>query len=106
MPKKHKDISNSKIYEPMRFWWVYFAISLSVLIPGVSSLIKNGLKLGIDFTGGSSISWIAPSLTKESIIEAFENQNETLKHLKGFQKYIAIIAIIISFSALIISIFK
>ena len=75
MPKKHKDISNSKIYEPMRFWWVYFAISLSVLIPGVSSLIKNGLKLGIDFTGGSSISWIAPSLTKESIVEAFENQN-------------------------------
>lgn len=39
-------------------------------------------------------------------LEALENQNETLKHLKGFQKYIAIIAVIISFIALLISIFK
>lgn len=39
-------------------------------------------------------------------LEALENQDETLKHLKGFQKYIAIIAIVISFIALLISIFK
>lgn len=39
-------------------------------------------------------------------LEALENQNETLKHVKGFQKYIAIIAIVISFIALLISIFK
>lgn len=39
-------------------------------------------------------------------LEALENQNETLKHLKGFQKYIAIAAIIISFFALIVSLYK
>ncbi len=39
-------------------------------------------------------------------LEALENQNETLKHLKGFQKYTAIVAVIISLVALLVSIFK
>ncbi len=39
-------------------------------------------------------------------LEALENQNETLRHLKGFQKYIAIVAVVISFIALLISIFN
>lgn len=39
-------------------------------------------------------------------LEALENQNETLKHLKGFQSFAAVIALIISFFALVISILK
>lgn len=39
-------------------------------------------------------------------LEALENQNKTLKHIKGFQKYIAIVAVVFSFAALIISVFK
>ncbi len=39
-------------------------------------------------------------------LEALENQNETLKHLKGFQSYLATIALIISFVSLVISILK
>lgn len=39
-------------------------------------------------------------------LEALENQNETLKHIKGFQKHIAIVAVIISVIALSISILK
>ena len=39
-------------------------------------------------------------------LEALENQNETLKHIKGFQSYISIIAIVISFIALVFSILK
>lgn len=39
-------------------------------------------------------------------LEALENQNETLRHLKGFQKYIAILAVIISITALVVSIFR
>lgn len=35
-------------------------------------------------------------------LESLENQNETLRQVKGSQKYIAIVAIIISFLALII----
>lgn len=37
-------------------------------------------------------------------LEALENQSETLKYLKGFQKYIAIIALTISFLVLVFSI--
>ena len=39
-------------------------------------------------------------------LEALENQNETLKHLKGFEKHIAIFAVGVSVLALVISIFK
>lgn len=36
-----------------RKWW--YLISLVVIIPGTISLFMNGLRLGIDFTGGSLI---------------------------------------------------
>ena len=32
---------------------LWYAISLAVIIPGIVSLMLNGLRLGIDFTGGS-----------------------------------------------------
>jgi len=37
----------------MRFKWFYFLISALVIIPGIFSLIKWGLKPSIDFTGGT-----------------------------------------------------
>ncbi|KKU73464.1 MAG: Protein translocase subunit SecF [Candidatus Amesbacteria bacterium GW2011_GWB1_47_26] len=37
----------------IKYKWLYFGISLLVLIPGVFSLIKYGLRLSIDFTGGT-----------------------------------------------------
>lgn len=39
----------------MRYKWLYFAISILVLIPGIFSLLKYGLRLSIDFTGGTLI---------------------------------------------------
>ncbi|HZK84651.1 MAG TPA: protein translocase subunit SecF [Desulfosporosinus sp.] len=36
-----------------RFWW--FAISLIVIIPGIISLVMQGLNLGIDFKGGTML---------------------------------------------------
>jgi len=39
----------------MKFKWLYFALSLLVIIPGTISLVKFGLKPAIDFTGGSLI---------------------------------------------------
>ena len=45
------------ILRPMKYWWLYFAISLSVIIPGTYSLIRWGLKPSIDFTGGTTIVW-------------------------------------------------
>jgi preprotein translocase subunit SecF len=37
----------------MKYRYLYFAISLAIIIPGVLALIFWGLPLGIDFTGGS-----------------------------------------------------
>ncbi|MEK7101345.1 MAG: protein translocase subunit SecF [Patescibacteria group bacterium] len=37
----------------MKYKWLYFAISLLVLIPGAFSLLRYGLRLSIDFTGGT-----------------------------------------------------
>ncbi len=34
-----------------RYWW--FGLSLLVILPGLFSLVTSGLKLGIDFTGGT-----------------------------------------------------
>lgn len=45
------------ILQPMRYWWLYFLISLAVIIPGSYSLITYGLKPSIDFTGGTTIVW-------------------------------------------------
>lgn len=39
----------------MKYKYLYFIISLLVIVPGIISLVTNGLKLGIDFTGGSLI---------------------------------------------------
>src|SRR5258708_39462231 len=37
----------------MNFKWWFFILSLLIIIPGLFSLIFFGLKLGIDFTGGT-----------------------------------------------------
>ncbi|MGB9637207.1 MAG: protein translocase subunit SecF, partial [Microgenomates group bacterium] len=37
----------------MRFKWLYFLISAVVIVPGIFSLLRWGLKPSIDFTGGS-----------------------------------------------------
>jgi preprotein translocase subunit SecF len=51
----------SKPISFMRLKWLYFAISLLVLIPGAISLIRFGLRLSIDFTGGSLLEIQTPS---------------------------------------------
>ncbi|HEY5268911.1 MAG TPA: hypothetical protein VII97_01120, partial [Anaerolineales bacterium] len=37
----------------IKFRYIYFGISLLVIVPGIIALILWGLPLGIDFTGGS-----------------------------------------------------
>jgi preprotein translocase subunit SecF len=37
----------------LKYSWLYFAISFAILIPGIFGLIRWGLKLSIEFTGGS-----------------------------------------------------
>lgn len=37
----------------MRFKWFYFLLSALVILPGIFSLVKYGLRPSVDFTGGS-----------------------------------------------------
>ena len=37
----------------IKYRYLYFAISLLIIIPGILALISWGFSLGIDFTGGS-----------------------------------------------------
>jgi preprotein translocase subunit SecF len=46
----------------MRFKWLYFLISAVVILPGLYSLLRFGLKPGIDFTGGAAIEVQSPRL--------------------------------------------
>lgn len=41
------------MFNIMRWRWLYFLISLLVIVPGVLSLVNHGLHLAIDFTGGT-----------------------------------------------------
>ncbi len=60
------------ILQPMKYWWLYFIISLIVIVPGTYSLIKYGLKPSIDFTGGSTILW--QTQTEESFIRDYASE--------------------------------
>lgn len=52
---------------------LYFLISLLVIIPGVISLVFYGLKLSIEFTGGSRMTLIFPKEASEKTIQHIRN---------------------------------
>jgi preprotein translocase subunit SecF len=54
----------------LRYKYIYFAISLIILIPGVISLVKNGLRLSIDFTGGTLLEITSEKVDK-SVLEKY-----------------------------------
>ncbi len=67
--------SNSpSIFQPMRYRALFFLISFVVIIPGVYSLLTHGLKLGIDFTGGTTFVWQSESLNQTTLQEALIDQ--------------------------------
>jgi preprotein translocase subunit SecF len=39
----------------IKYYWLYFLLSALVIVPGMLSLIFNGVKPSIDFTGGSEL---------------------------------------------------
>lgn len=50
-----------------KYLWLYALISGLVLIPGLISLVRNGLKPAIDFTGGTLIEFTLPGGDSEKI---------------------------------------
>lgn len=81
MYKKPLDTTTLDVYRPMKYWQLYFAISLAVIIPGVYSLLTSGLRLGIDFTGGTKISWQAPNLEIVQVEEVAKDNGIELKEI-------------------------
>lgn len=70
------------ILQPMKYWWLYFLISLMVIIPGVYSLIRHGLKPAIDFTGGSTIVWDVLT-TQDELHSSAQASNVIIRDLKS-----------------------
>jgi preprotein translocase subunit SecF len=71
---------NLHILQPMRFWWLYFGISLLVIIPGTYSLLRYGLKPSIDFTGGSMFVW-ETARTPEDVRTLLSDRGITVKEI-------------------------
>ncbi|MCL4353088.1 protein translocase subunit SecF [Patescibacteria group bacterium] len=53
--------------------YLYFAISLTVIIPGLLSLIFFGLNLSIDFAGGSRITLLFPQNVNQKMVDQAKN---------------------------------
>lgn len=71
------------ILRPMKYYWVYFVISLCVIIPGVYSLIRYGLTPAIDFTGGSTIVWqTTNTLAEADLLAALSSVGAVAKEVK------------------------
>jgi len=51
-----------------RYW--YFALSLVIIIPGTISLVTAGLRLGIDFTGGTEITFRLPQTSQSAQLDS------------------------------------
>ncbi len=57
----------------MKYRKIWFGISLFIIIPGIISIVLWGLKLSIDFTGGSLIE-ISGSQDSAKVIEIVKNE--------------------------------
>jgi preprotein translocase subunit SecF len=61
----------------MRFKWLYFLISALIILPGVYSLIRWGLRPSIDFTGGTLLEYkISKQVEKEKLEEVVKKVSE------------------------------
>lgn len=57
----------------LKYKFVYFAISLLILVPGIVSLVKYRLRLSIDFTGGSLLE-LQSKISKTKLEELAKNE--------------------------------
>jgi len=53
----------------MKYKWIFFAISLLVILPGLISLMLFGLNLSIDFTGGSLLEISVPNSSPNTLAD-------------------------------------
>lgn len=59
----------------MKYYIVYFIISLVLILPGLYFLLTSGLKMGIDFTGGALIEYrFEKSIDKDLLRQEISNK--------------------------------
>lgn len=63
----------------MKHLSIYFLISAIIIIPGVYSLARYGLKLSIEFTGGSRITLVSMKSAPEAVLQSFKEYSPTLE---------------------------
>src|SRR3989344_2626316 len=66
----------------LKYKYIYFAISLLVLIPGLISLVKYRLRLSIDFTGGSLLE-IQTNVQKSKLEELAKDEKLELSSIQS-----------------------
>lgn len=84
----------------IKFKWVFFAISLLIIIPGIISLGRQGLKLSIDFTGGTKVEKNAEGkVVSTEVVGPVIGQETTMNAVKsvGFASLAIIIYIAYAF---------
>lgn len=59
----------------MKYRSLYFLISSLIIIPGIYSLVTFGLKLSIEFTGGTQAEFSLPVAQKKNLIIALSSKN-------------------------------
>ena len=69
----------------MKHKWLYFGISLLILIPGTFSLGRYGLRLSIDFTGGTLLEISNVQSPISNIQDLAKKQNLELSSVQAFQ---------------------
>jgi preprotein translocase subunit SecF len=67
----------------MKYRFLYFALSLLVIVPGVWSLVTYGLKLSIDFTGGSLLVLDKVTSQRQEVLAASEGFAPTIISQEG-----------------------
>ena len=65
----------------MKYTFLYFFISAIVIIPGIYSLARFGLKLSIEFTGGSRMTLQSVTSSKDIVLDAFKDYAPTIESL-------------------------
>lgn len=63
----------------MKHLSLYFLISALIIVPGVYSLARYGLKLSIEFTGGSRLTIVSAKSSPETILESFKDYDPLLE---------------------------
>lgn len=63
----------------MKHLSIYFFISALIIIPGIFSLVRYGLKLSIEFTGGSRFTLVSVKSTSEDVLKSFKDYSPAIE---------------------------